>query len=132
MSLFYGPCLMLYWNDLLQAPVKAFFCPIPSLDWDIYACILPIISDNCIQASNSWYWRLYLETWYSERDTVIDATFGNCYDTLAMVNVLDNELARAVFMQWIFKMMFREYFFFARRVAQTKRGALFSQFHLFV
>ena len=62
---------------------------------------------------------------------MIDATFGNCYDTLAMVNVLDNELARAVFMQWIFRMMFREYFF-ARRVAQTKRGALFSQFHLFV
>ena len=61
-------------------------------------------------------------------DTVIDATFGNCYDTLAMVNILDNELTRVVFMQWIFRMMFREYFFFARRVAQSKRGALFSQF----
>ena len=65
-----------------------------------------------------------------KRDTVIDATFGN--DTLAMVNILDNELARVVFMQWIFRMMFREYFFFARRAAQSKRGALFSQFHLFV
>ena len=64
-------------------------------------------------------------------DTVIDATFGNGYDTLAMINILDNELARVVFMQWIFRMMFREYFFFARRVAQSKRGALFSQFHLF-
>ena len=61
-------------------------------------------------------------------DTVIDATFGNGYDTLAMINILDNELARVVFMQWIFRMMFREYFFFARRVAQSKLGALFSQF----
>ena len=67
-----------------------------------------------------------------KRDTVIDATFGNGYDALAIVNILDNELARVVFMQWIFRMMFREYFFFARRVAQNKRGALFSQFHLFV
>ncbi|KAM3684103.1 hypothetical protein ACB098_11G018600 [Castanea mollissima] len=39
-----------------------------------------------------------------------------------MVNILDNELARVVFMQWIFRMMFREYFFFARRVAQSKQG----------
>ncbi|KAL4598033.1 hypothetical protein ACB092_11G030200 [Castanea dentata] len=39
-----------------------------------------------------------------------------------MVNILDNELARVVFMQRIFRLMFREYFFFARRVAQSKRG----------
>ncbi|KAL4597985.1 hypothetical protein ACB092_11G028100 [Castanea dentata] len=52
---------------------------------------------------------------------MINATFGNGYDTLAMVNILDNELARVVFMQWIFRRMFREYFF-ARRVAQSKRG----------
>ena len=56
MTLFYGPWLILYWNDQLQAPVNAFFCPIPSLDWDFFVPILPIISGKCIQASNSWYW----------------------------------------------------------------------------
>ena len=30
-----------------------------------------------------------------KRDTVIDATFGNGSDTLAMVNILDNEIGRA-------------------------------------
>ena len=53
-------------------------------------------------------------------DTVIDATWGNGYDTLTMVNILDNELTRVAFMQGIFRMIFREYFFFARRVAQSK------------
>ena len=38
-------------------------------------------------------------------DTVIDATCGNGYDTLVMVNMLADELARVVFMQWIFRMI---------------------------
>ena len=38
-------------------------------------------------------------------DKVIDATCGNGYDTSAKVNILADELARVVFMQWIFRMM---------------------------
>ena len=36
---------------------------------------------------------------------MIDATCGNGYDTLVMVNMLADELARVVFMQWIFRMI---------------------------
>lgn len=38
-------------------------------------------------------------------DTVINATCGNGYDNLAMVIILADELARVVFMQWMFRMM---------------------------
>ena len=36
---------------------------------------------------------------------MINATCGNVYDTLAMAIILADELARVVFMQWIFRMM---------------------------
>ena len=106
MSLFYGPCLMLYWNDLLQSPVKAFFLSnsISRLR-HLRSCLL-------FQAVVSRHQIVVLTIFTRVRkhvvqkgDTVIDATCGNGYDTLVMVNVLADELARVVFMQWIFRMM---------------------------
>ena len=106
MSLFYGPCLMLYWNDLLQSPVKAFFLSnsISRLR-HLRSCLL-------FQAVVSRHQIVVLTIFTRVRkhvvqkgDTVIDATCGNGYDTLVMVNVLADELAGVVFMQWIFRMM---------------------------
>ena len=98
MSLFYGPCLMLYWNDLLQSPVKAFFLSnsISRLR-HLRSCLL-------FQAVVSRHQIVVLTIFTRVRkhvvqkgDTVIDATCGNGYDTFVMVNMLADELARVVF-----------------------------------
>ena len=108
MSLFYGPCLMLYWNDLLQASVNAFFLPNSISRLRHFCSYFANYFRQMYPGIKQLILTIFTRVWKHvvlKGDTVIGGRCGYGYDTLAMVNMLADELARTVFMQCIFRMM---------------------------